>query len=150
MRLALMPCPGGWRRADVPREALRLREPIWLRPSTSTHQPSEAAAGNALRPFPALGDDQRLVDLRPCDDGSGDVWLTVQNEGPCRRGLKLGPNWRVIARCDGLDQGMTMAAGAEATEPLEGTFQDLGPWQLGFFRLRWTGRHVSSGDGQSS
>ena len=150
VRLALMPCPGGWRRADVPREALRLREPIWLRPSTSTHQPSEAAAGNALRPFPALGDDQRLVDLRPCDDGSGDVWLTVQNEGPCRRGLKLGPNWRVIARCDGLDRAMAAATSPGDFDPLLGGIEELKPWELGFFRLGWRGGNVPCGDAQSS
>ncbi|HYP03691.1 MAG TPA: glycoside hydrolase family 38 C-terminal domain-containing protein, partial [Cyanobium sp.] len=113
-RLALMACPGGWRAAAVPRLARRLREPLWCHPALQ----GEVPAG--WTPLPPLGDDLALVGLRPAADGGGDVILSVQNEGPCRRRLDPGPHWRLVERLDGLD-GRVGGAGLDG----------LGPWQLG-------------------
>jgi hypothetical protein len=53
------------------------------------------------------------------------VVLAVQNLGPCRRQWEPGPGWRVTARLDGLDD--PVAGSADRVE--------LGPWDLGFWRL---------------
>jgi alpha-mannosidase len=117
-RLALMACPAGWRAAAVPLQARRLREPMWCHPAAG-----EAPAG--WIPLSPLGDDLALVGLRPAGEGSGDAILSVQNEGPCRRRLEPGPHWRLVERLDGLD-GSLGGSGIDV----------LGPWQLGFWRIR--------------
>jgi alpha-mannosidase len=123
-RLALMPCPGGWRNAAVPAQAVRLREPLWCRPL------GPMAAGDQDWPgLPPLAPDLQLVALRPAAR-PGEALLAVQNNGPCRRQLALGPHWQVLARCDGLerDLGRDQANGPALTA--------LAPWQLGFWRLK--------------
>jgi alpha-mannosidase len=129
-RLGLMACPEGWRGAAVPQQARRLREPLWCAPAEG-----EAPAG--WTPLPPLGDDLALVSLRPAGDGGGDVILSVQNEGPRRRRLDPGPHWSLLERLNGLD-GRVGGAGIDG----------LGPWQLGFWRLRAVDRE--RGRGQSS
>ncbi|MEA5444168.1 alpha-mannosidase, partial [Cyanobium gracile UHCC 0281] len=125
--LALLPCPGGWRAAAAPQQATRLREPLWCRPV--------AAAGGSAAPaetlFPSLGDDLQLVALRPLpadgDQGRArQALLSVQNLGPCRRRLSIGPDWTVLERCDGLGQGL-----GGGGDPLQ-----LTPWQLGHWTLQ--------------
>jgi hypothetical protein len=56
----------------------------------------------------------------------GELVLSIQNEGPCRRRLELGAGWQVLQRLDGLDHPW---AG-------EGDSLVLGPWQLAFWRIR--------------
>jgi len=117
-RLALMPCPGGWRNAAVPAQALRLREPLWCRPLGPG-----AASDQGLPVLPPLAPDLQLVALRPAAT-PGEALLAVQNNGPCRRQLALGSHWQVLARCDGLGRDLGPALPA------------LAPWQLGFWRLK--------------
>jgi alpha-mannosidase len=125
-RLALMPVPAGWRGAGVPRQARRFREPLWCRP----HGGEVPAAPL----FPSLEDDLEPVALRPAEGGG--VVLALQNLGPCRRRWDPGPDWRITARLDGLDEPLegAGAASAAAVDRL-----DLGPWDLGFWRLERTG-----------
>jgi alpha-mannosidase len=154
-RLGLMAAPGGWRPAQVPEQARRLREPLWLQPARAItgHHPgadqSAAPMGDATGAwpgFPALGPDLRLVSLRAAEpqgrtDAAGlgdrgaaepageatDLILTVQNEGPCRRRLQLAAPWRVRQRLDGLDQPLD---GEDGGDPLA-----MRPWQLGSWRI---------------
>jgi alpha-mannosidase len=137
-RLALMPCPGGWRNAAVPAAAVRLREPLWRRPL------GPMAAGDQGWPgLPPLAPDLQLVALRPAAR-PGEALLAVQNHGPCRRQLVLGPNWQVLARCDGLEQDLDRdgPAAVPATknpirdQPDVPALTALAPWQLGFWRLK--------------
>ncbi len=118
-RLALMPCPGGWRAAAVPAQARRWREPLWRRPLLAPPH-----GGGAL--LPPLPPDLELVQLRPCPDRPGQLLLAVQNLGPCRRRLELGDPWRLLDRQDGM--------GRPLSPPLDDP-GELGPWQLGFWRL---------------
>ncbi|MFN7899242.1 MAG: alpha-mannosidase [Synechococcaceae cyanobacterium] len=118
-RLALMPCPGGWRAAAVPTQARRLREPLWRRPLSAPPRRS----GPWLPPLPQ---DLELVQLRPFPGRPGELLLAVQNNGPCRRRLDLGKSWRLRQRLDGLGQVLQ----PEPQDPAE-----LGPWQLGCWRL---------------
>jgi alpha-mannosidase len=144
LRLALMPCPAGWRVDGVGAEALRLREPLWCRPERcatptggSAPGDSGAAAESAavVSLFPCLADDLQLISLRARGPGGEDeryggegteLLLTLQNLGPCRRRLTLPPHWRLLARVDGLGRPETL----DSDEALE-----LRPWQLGFWRL---------------
>jgi alpha-mannosidase len=125
-RLALMPVPAGWRGAGVPSQARRFREPLWCRP----HGGEVPAAPL----FPSLEDDLEPVALRPAEGGG--VVLAVQNLGPCRRQWDPGADWRITARLDGLNEPLegAGAASAAAADRLE-----LGPWDLGFWRLERTG-----------
>ena len=116
-RLALMPVPAGWRGAAVPLQARRFREALWCRP--------HGGVIPAAPLFPPLGEDLEPLALRPAADGGGAVVLAVQNLGPCRRQWEPGPGWRVTARLDGLDD--PVAGSADRVE--------LGPWDLGFWRL---------------
>jgi alpha-mannosidase len=116
-RLALLPCPEGWRTAQTPRQARRLREPLWC------HPVAETAKGWS---WPALADDLTLVALRRADDGSERVLLAVQNEGPCRRRVTVPPGWRLGARLDGLGAPLPSQPPAEERD-------QLAPWQLGFW-----------------
>ncbi len=128
-RLALLPCPGGWRAAAAPQQATRLREPLWCRPVLM----AGGSAGPAETLFPWLGDDLQLVALRPLpaegdQGGAAQALLSVQNLGPCRRRPSIGPDWTVLERCDGLGRGLAVADG---WDPLQ-----LTPWQLGHWRLQ--------------
>jgi alpha-mannosidase len=137
-RLALMPCPGGWRNAAVPAQAVRLREPLWCRPLKP-----DAAGDQGWPGLPPLAPDLQLVALRPAAR-PGEALLAVQNHGPCRRQLALGPHWQVLARCDGLERDLghdgTGDNGADADQPgvrANGSaLTALAPWQLGFWRLK--------------
>ncbi|MCP9859500.1 MULTISPECIES: alpha-mannosidase [unclassified Cyanobium] len=130
-RLALLPCPDGWRAAAAPQQATRLREPLWCRPMVAAAASGEPVAPGATF-FPALGDDLQLVALRPLpaegnQAGMGEVLLSVQNLGPCRRRLCTGPDWAVLERCDGLGQGLA--------DDGSGDHLLLSPWQLGHWKL---------------
>jgi len=118
LRLALMPCGEGWRQARVPLQARRLREPLWC------HPVDPAATDLPFPAWPPLAPDLALVSLRAADDGSGDLLVALQNEGPCRRPFDPGPCWRLLARLDGL--GASISAGGSAV---------VGPWELAFWRL---------------
>jgi alpha-mannosidase len=119
-RLALLPSPGGWRAAAVPAQARRLREPLWTRPLTAPpHRDGPL--------LPALAADLELVQLRPFPDRPGQLLLTLQNNGPCRRRLDLGASWQLRERLDGLGQ---------ALQPQPEDPAALGPWQLGCWRVR--------------
>lgn len=144
-RLALLPCPGGWRAAAAPQQATRLREPLWCRPMEPPSGAGAEAGGAADTLCPSLGEDLQLVALRPLpaegsatDDGAeaGAVLLSVQNLGPCRRRFSAGPDWTVLGPCDAL--GQPQAAGEGSPHPDEQGPQPLalGPWQLGHWRLR--------------
>jgi alpha-mannosidase len=145
-RLALMPASGGWRRAEVPRQAQRLREPLWIQPAGQDIPRHQRHAGDGRRwpGFPALAADLRLVAMRvaddapedeaegAADDGGLEVVIAVQNEGPCRRRLRLAEPWRLVRRIDGL--GGDREPGGEAAGSADGA--ELRPWELGFWRLR--------------
>ena len=122
-RLAVMPCPRGWRADGVVAAAQRLREPLWCRPQAS---PSQTDGVAELAPLlPALADDLELISLR-ADARDGEpraVQMAVQNLGPCRRQLAVPPGWRLLERVDGLGR------------PLDSHGLSLRPWQLGFWRL---------------
>ncbi|MFM7362697.1 MAG: alpha-mannosidase [Cyanobium sp.] len=137
-RLALMPCPRGWRADAVVAQAQRLREPLWCRPAAGgavvapasgsvDHDQPEAP----LQLLPPLADDLQLISLRAdggaaAEPGGRTVRLCLQNLGPCRRRFSLPPGWRLLARTDGLDRPLEDGG----RDPLE-----LAPWQLGFWRL---------------
>jgi alpha-mannosidase len=143
-RLALLPCPDGWRQAAVPAQARRFREPLWCHPLAPSGE------GRAWGVLPPLAPDLTLVSLREAGDGSGERLLAVQNEGPCRRRVDPGRGWRLIERVDGLggalhgpgarQQGTSDQAQPHPVhsprDPSEAVDDRLGPWQLGFWRLR--------------
>jgi alpha-mannosidase len=157
LRLALMPCGEGWRQAQVPLQARRLREPLWCQPIDPAAADLQAAA------WPPLAPDLALVSLRAANDGSGDLLVALQNEGPCRRQFDPGPGWVLLARLDGLDAPVTTRsvapqpvdqgpfaqgsgdAGANPPEPAPSGLTRKGhtpdevmvvnPWELGFWRL---------------
>jgi alpha-mannosidase len=154
-RLALLPCPGGWRAAAAPQQATRLREPLWCRPMVPSAGAGTEAGETADTLFPSLGEDLQLVALRPLPEaeavaaqaadpegadagGAEAVLLSVQNLGPCRRRFSAGPDWTVLGRCDGLGRPQAAGEGEDPApnpgpagpEPL-----DLGPWQLGHWRV---------------
>ncbi|MEA5416378.1 alpha-mannosidase, partial [Synechococcus sp. BA-132 BA5] len=106
-------------------------EPLWCRP-VATAGGSDGPAASAESLFPSLGDDLQLVALRPLpvegdQGGAGQALLSVQNLGPCRRQLCIGPDWAVLERCDGLGQGLA--------DDGSGDHLLLGPWQLGHWTL---------------
>jgi alpha-mannosidase len=136
-RLALLPCPDGWRQAAVPAQARRFREPLWGHPVAA---PGQGPAWGKVGP---LADDLALVSLREAADGSGDRLLAVQNEGPCRRTVDPGRGWSLVERLDGLGgalPGAELPNGALKSDSLPDQADPvdarLGPWQLGFWRLR--------------
>jgi alpha-mannosidase len=139
LRLALMPVTGGWRQAEVPRQAQRLREPLWVRPAPRGERRSLPPAGDrhVWPAFPALEDDLRLVAMGPAADGAPDVVIAVQNEGPCRRRLRLADAWRLVRRESGLGDAHDGRGGW--TPPGTADGMDLAPWELGFWRLRHPG-----------
>ncbi|MCP9775840.1 alpha-mannosidase [Cyanobium sp. WAJ14-Wanaka] len=116
LRLALMPCPGHWQQDQVPQQAIRFREPLWLRPAESP------IPGRATQPgLPPLGDGLQLVSCR-AGSGPGELLVAVQNSSPGRRQLDLGADWTLLARLDGLDQQSPQKLSVE-----------LKPWTLGFW-----------------
>jgi alpha-mannosidase len=103
LRLALLPCPGGWRQAAVPQQAVRFREPVWLRPQLPRDrqvEPAPMALPSALRLGTAA---LHLVGLRPDPEGeAGVAVLTVQNLSPLRQVLELPDPWCLL---DGPSKG---------------------------------------------
>ncbi len=128
-RLALMPCRGGWRQAGVVRQAVRFREPLWLRPAAPSQDPS---LGAARVPLDLGHADLQLLALRP-DPQPGVLQLSVQNLGPSRHQLALPPGWRLLERCDGLGEPLPASALPAGDRAL------LAPWQLGFWRIAAAG-----------
>ncbi|MFM9111217.1 MAG: alpha-mannosidase, partial [Prochlorococcaceae cyanobacterium] len=128
LRLALLPCPQGWRAAQMPAQAQRFREPLWCRPATSMAGCDSPPGGG--QPLPPLPADVQLVTLRPCQAGGGSAAdaaaavITLLNAGPCRRRFKPGPHWALEGSVDGLDQPLVAPAG------------ELRPWQLASWRIR--------------
>ena len=150
LRLALMPCAGGWRQAGAAEQAVRFREPPWLRPrgeGAVQREPLGSAGATEGLPPPgqALGlgaPHLRLIGLRclPCQGASsplaGDLALTVQNLSPLRQRLDLGPGWQLLGRIDGLDRPLT-----QAPEVLDRLAESavVRPWQLASYRIRRLG-----------
>jgi alpha-mannosidase len=134
LRMALVPCTSDWQRSQVPQQAIRFREPLWLRPA----QPSSAAQdwGEADPALPPLGDGLQLLALRP-GSSQGDSVIAVQNSSPLRRQLSLGDGWQVLAELDGLDGLLTPEGqqihGPHGPVPLS---LELKPWQIRFWRIR--------------
>jgi alpha-mannosidase len=147
LRLALMPCAGGWRQAGAAEQAVRFREPPWLRPlgeGAGQREPvgSARAAEGLAPPGQALGlgaPHLRLIGLRclPSQGASspaaGDLALTVQNLSPLRQRLDLGPGWQLLDRIDGLDRPLTQAP--EVLDRLADAAV-VRPWQLASYRIR--------------
>ncbi|MFN5697219.1 MAG: alpha-mannosidase, partial [Cyanobacteriota bacterium] len=110
--------------------ARSLGHPLWCRPWRP------AVAASAWPGFPAQHADLELLALRSAaagsGDGLGDVLVTLQNLGPCRRRLELGRRWQFVERLDGLDQPLPQLP--DSSDPLV-----LGPWGIGFWRLRRSG-----------
>jgi alpha-mannosidase len=144
LRLALMPYRGPWSQAGLASEALRLREPLWLRPASclASHAKGigeiDEPLGQSLRQgLPPLPPGVVLIGLRP--DPEGPV-LTVQNLTPCRRHWHPGPRWRLTEPLDGLNQRLPqrelpeLRQGCQGDAPPQGMGW-LAPWQLGFWRL---------------
>jgi len=125
LRLALTPCPAGWRLAALPQRAVQFREPLWCRPLRLEPRPDADQVGRAtaLVTLPALGPDLLLL-------GARHGVITVQNLSSCRRHLDLGPSWQLIERLDGLDRRLD---GAEVDGWLR-------PWQIGCWRIVPAGR----------
>ena len=119
LRLALMPCPTGWRQHAVPRQAQRFREPLWLRPAAA------GAGGAAPLPLDLGSEALQLVQVQP-RQRPGEAQLVVQNLSPQRQRLHWPPGW--CARREGMGDG-AFAAAQEADGDV------LRPWQLGRWRL---------------
>ena len=128
-RLALMPCPAGWRQAAVPAQAQAFREPLWLRPAPGVSSPPHPSGVSAL---PAMPPGVQLLSLR--QGGPGDFVISLANLTPCRQPVDLGSSWDVRARLDGLDrpeQGSPVVA-----SPLQAAPMVLAPWQLASWSIR--------------
>lgn len=123
LRLALLPCPSGWSRAQVPQQAVAFREPLWLRPAVAQGRPGRRQA------LPPLGEGLVLLGCRPSGD-DGAVVLTVQNCSPARRRLEIGSTWPLLERLDGLEQPLPQHQWPGGDPWL------LAPWSLGLWRLR--------------
>jgi alpha-mannosidase len=143
-----MPCARGWRQDGVVAEAVRFREPCWLR--RDSRGAAVPAAGSPEREAPiALGHpDLRLIAL-VADGGEGLLRLTVQNLSPCRHALDLGTAWQVLERLDGLgDPGLGASCLAEphrdeaAMAGVTEGVVSLRPWQLASWRISRRGRRT--------
>ena len=135
LRLALLPVVKGWRSSAVPQQACRFREPVWLRPRA---KPGAAAALPAL---PSQEPDVQVVGFQRVAADSAAGLLTVQNLGPCRRRLRLGDHWRLVAQCDGLHQKLAAKLPGDGDGPEEQTDRIadvLEPWSLTFWSVRLT------------
>jgi alpha-mannosidase len=69
--------------------------------------------------------------------------LTVQNLGPCRRRLRLGDRWRLVAQCDGLHQKLAAKPSCDGDwagpeEQTDRIADVLEPWSLTFWSVRLT------------
>jgi alpha-mannosidase len=122
LRLALLPCPGGWRGAGVAEQVLAFREPPLPRCAPPASGPAASLARSVL---PALPAGVQLLGLRALEPGK--AVLSLINQSPCRRAVELGALWRVEERLDGLDGPLPPPAGAAGIV--------LRPWQLGFWRI---------------
>ncbi len=127
LRVALLPLPGSWRAGMVPQQAVRFREPLWLRPAEpGPGSGLESEVGDGLH----LGHpDLLLLGLKvegPSPQGPV-LLLSAQNLGPCRRWLALPRGWTVLKRIDGLP-------GPKDDSPDDGLL--LRPWQLARWRIR--------------
>jgi len=156
LRLALMPCAEGWRQAGAAEQAVRFREPPWLRPlgpgGAQVFQAGSGLAGEGplqpspgptldlgaphlrligLRCLPFQGGKQVLAAALPAD--SAELALSVQNLSPLRQRLDLGPNWQLLGRIDGLDQPLPQAP--EVLDRLA-EMAVVRPWQLASYRIR--------------
>ena len=131
-RLALMPAAPTWLGAAVPDQAVIFREPLWLRPQGTAPRGAspatvaeEAAGADDGRPvLPPLASGLMLVSLRP-GERAGEALLAVANVTPCRRRVDPGGEWELLERVNALEERLDL--------PEEAL---LGPWQLGFWRLR--------------
>jgi alpha-mannosidase len=126
LRLALLPCPGGWRSDGVSDHAQAFREPLWLRPASASPSPSASPSASAqplvLPPLPV---GVQMLGLRGRGDGT--AVLSLANPTPCRQSVDLGAAWQALARLDGLEQPL---------EPASGSRLQLAPWQIGFWRIQ--------------
>ena len=123
LRLALMPCVEGWRQQAVPRQAQRWREPIWLRPASAPRAPAPADPLHA--PWPALdwgSEALQMVLLQPLA-GTGEARLVLQNLSPQRQRPRWSPGW--VGEREAMDGSKACCSADE-----------LGPWQIGAWRLR--------------
>ncbi len=139
-RLAVMPCPRGWRTDGVAAAAQRLREPLWCRPiedmpPEDIHPGDMPPDGGAHPLLPALPDDLELISLRadPRDGEPRAIQVALQNLGPRRRRWPVPPGWLLLERVDGLGRPLELGAEGSAREGGDGL--TLRPWQLGFWRL---------------
>ncbi|MEB3157369.1 MAG: glycoside hydrolase family 38 C-terminal domain-containing protein [Cyanobacteriota bacterium] len=123
LRLALMPAPEGWRRAAVPHQACRFRDPLWLRPVASPRE------GFQMPLFPSQESDIEVVGFQPRSTGTGEVVVTLQNMGPIRRHVRVGDHWEVVGEVDGLHS-------TELSPENKRTQTMLKPWSLSFWVLR--------------
>jgi alpha-mannosidase len=123
-RLAVMPASPTWLAAGVPDQAVIFREPLWLRPQGPDPMAPAAPADAVRQALPPLAPGLSLVGLRP-GERSGAALIAVANLTPCRRSLDLGPGWDLLERVNALEEPL------ELPEPTL-----LGPWQLGFWRIR--------------
>jgi len=154
LRLALLPCPQGWQRAQVPQEATRFREPLWIRPAHREPVPPALPASQEWlgrrQAMPALGEGLQFIALRSAST-PGDLQIAVQNSSPQRRSCCLGAEWQVVAELDGLDRPIHHGDGAAPATQGQGPAPvcqlDLKPWQLRFWQLR--PREGSAGIGVS-
>jgi alpha-mannosidase len=143
-RLALMPCPAGWRQAEVPAQAQSFREPLWLRPAPAVPTPPHPSGVSAI---PAMPPGVQLLGLR--QGGPGTLVISLANLTPCRQPVDLGSGWEVLARLDGLDnpvqdtpvqdsplQDGSRQENPRQDSPLQGAAMVLAPWQLASWRIR--------------
>ena len=133
LRLALMPAPEGWRRAAVPQEACRFRDPLWLRPVARLGEDSP------MDLFPSQESDVQLVGLQARSGGTGEVVVSLQNLGPVRRHVRLGAHWEVVGQVDGLHEPLPALGNLSDNQwspQKESTKNLLAPWSLSFWVLR--------------
>ena len=129
LRLALQPCPAGWRASAIPRQAVRFREPPWWRPAPPLPERGAGGEREVGDWGLDLGDaDLQLVGLRP--EGPGpELLLSVQNLGPCRRELAIGARWQVLER---------LAPEGDPDGAIPSDRCLVRPWQLARWRIRRT------------
>ena len=148
LRLALMPCRRGWRQDQVTAAAQTFREPLWCRPQRSALD--QKGAQERMRPpaplmaLDALPPGVQLLRLVQ-DSQPGVVRIALQNLTPMRQPVDLGSASQLLERLDGLDQvveplsggmGGSLGFASEDASRTTGRSAELGPWQLGFWRLQ--------------